>query len=161
MALYFAYGSNLLLSQIRERLKNPNLEPCFVAYSDNKKLFFPRETRNQKGGVASYTESQGHKLWGAVFDLTHEEITKLDIFEGYKDEGYKEREKNNSYNRIKITVTKIDGSKENTETYIATEQGIFLPSQYYIDKILRGGEECGLPKYYIEELKHIETNGIR
>jgi len=29
-----------------------------------------------------------------------------------------------------------------------------------MNKIIRGAIDCSLPKYYIEELKHIPTNGV-
>jgi len=155
MVFYFAYGSNLLLSQIRERIANPILKPVFVAYMPDKILFFPRESTKQKEVVASYKDKQGHKLWGGVFDLTGEEFNKMD-----KCEGYEKGRKNNSYEKINVVVIKVDKTKEEVDTYLANIVGDFLPSQYYMNKLIRGAQDCHLPDYYIEELKHIETNGI-
>ena len=47
MVLYFAYGSNLLLSQIRDRLKDPDIKPLFIAFMKDKELIFPRESKLQ------------------------------------------------------------------------------------------------------------------
>jgi len=155
MVLYFAYGSNLLLSQIRERINNSNLNPSYIAFVPNSKLIFSRESIKQKGGVASYENCEGNRLWGAVFELTDDEKSKLDSKEGVKRLSAKE------YEDTKIEVTKINETKIWVTTYVANKTGAYLPSQYYMDIIIRGAIDCSLPNYYIEELKHITTNGVQ
>ena len=153
MPLYFAYGSNLLLSQIRERTGNKNLKPIFIAYIENAKLIFPRPSKNQKDGVASFEHSNNSKVWGAVFELNDEEIKRLNEYEGYEPGG-----KDNAYEQKEIEVVKLDGSKVKVVTYIANKLGNFKPSKQYMEKIIKGAKECGLPEEYIEELKKIEMN---
>ena len=154
MVLYFAYGSNLFLIQIRERVNNSKLKPLHNAYFPDKKLCFPRDSKSQKGGVASYEDQKNHNLWGAVFDLTKDELHRLDLKEGYKEKGT-----NNSYERVEITVIN-DGTEISALTYCANPKGTFMPSQYYMNKLIEGAKECNLPSDYIKELKEIQTNRI-
>ncbi|MBU4501193.1 MAG: gamma-glutamylcyclotransferase [Nanoarchaeota archaeon] len=152
MVLYFAYGSNMLLSQIGKRLKNPDLSPCCVVYAEDRTLIFPRKSDKQKGGVASIEEKKDDKVFGAVFEITDEELKKLDSFEGYK-KGCK----NNRYEHREIELKKEDGTIIRAITYVANKKGIYLPSQYYMNKIIRGATECKLPETYIQKLKRIKT----
>jgi len=131
MVLYFAYGTNLLISQIRERLEKPCLEPLFVAYLPNKTLIFPRVSQIQKGGVASFGNAQGKKLWGVVFELSEEGIKTLDRFEGYKN-----GRKTNSYERKTVTVFDCKKNGMNVITYEANKTGNFTPSNQYMSKII-------------------------
>ena len=152
MVLYFAYGSNLFLAQIRERVNNSKLQPLYNACLPDKKLCFPRCSKFQKGGVASYEDQKNHNLWGAVFDITENELKRID-----KNEGYEENRKNNSYERTKIIVIKSDGTKIDVLTYRANPKGTFTPSQDYMDKLISGAKECNLPYNYIKELEKIQT----
>ena len=154
MVLYFAYGSNLSLAQIRERVNNSELKPLYNAYFPDKKLCFPRSSKLQKGGVASYEDQKNHNLWGAVFDLTADELSRIDLKEGYGGKG-----KDNSYERVEITVIN-NGTKISAFTYCANPKGTFTPSQDYMNKLIKGAKECKLPSDYIQELKEIQTNGM-
>jgi len=155
MHLYFAYGSNLSLAQIRERTDNQELKPLYTAYLPDKKLCFPRKSTLQKGGVASYEDQEKHKLWGTVFNLTGDELNKIDT-----KEGYKVNRNGNSYERVEIEVIKLDETRIRALTYCTNPEGAYLPSQYYMNKLIHGAEDCHLPLYYIQELRNIQTNGI-
>jgi gamma-glutamylcyclotransferase (GGCT)/AIG2-like uncharacterized protein YtfP len=157
MVLYFAYGSNLNLKQIRDRTKNFNLKPKFIAFLPDYKLIFPRESNRQGGGVASIEKAEGREVWGAVFELNEQEKSRIDVAEGYSPNRNKDQ---NSYNLEEIEVKKKDGSKIKVITYIANKKGSFFPSQQYMNKIINGAIECNLPKEYIEKLKKIKTRKI-
>jgi len=66
------------------------------------------------------------------------------------------------YNRKSVTV-EIDGGQEEAFTYFLVKpvEEDRRPSAVYLDVIVRGAKENGLPKEYIEKLESIEHNGFR
>ena len=145
---YFAYGSNLSPNQIRERLGTPDLQPLFVAYLSGHRLAFPLESMKRwGGGVASFEKAEGKEVWGVVFELTEQQMEKMDEWE-------------RDYERVSISVFKKNGEKVEAQTYKAKKTGKVLPSSRYMKTIIGGAMECGLPKEYIEKLKKIRTNGV-
>ncbi len=154
MPLYFAYGSNMSLDQMRKRV-SPAIEPKFVAWMDNAELCFPRDSVNQKGGVASYRTEKGERMYGAVFDLCERGVGALDGHEGFVPEG-----KDNAYERLYVTVYDLSGNPHLALTYKANEKGEYLPSSYYMLKLITGAVECGLPSEYVAKLKDVKTNGV-
>jgi gamma-glutamylcyclotransferase len=149
MAYYFAYGSNLHLAQIRERLEDYVIAPLFVACLPNHKMNFPINSLSERwgGGVASFERAEGENLWGAVFEISDEQVK---IMDGYET----------GYAHAKVFVSKENGEKISALTYVASKKGSFLPSNRYMKAIIGGARECELPQAYIEKLKKIRTNGV-
>jgi hypothetical protein len=111
-------------------------------------LFANKSPSRQGKGVASICENLNSYVEGVVFELTSADWDSLDRCEGVPD----------SYIR-KLVVISINGGKEiEAETYIANpmEGYPFKPAKLYMDLIIRGAEENGLSKDYIERLKKIE-----
>ncbi len=158
MKYYFAYGSNMNLSQIRERLKNKTLQLLDIVYINNMKLIFPKFSLKKKGGVASFDSSMNDKLWGVIFEVTDDDILKLDYWEGTSQEQFPK------YKRESILVTNMAGTTYSAITYrvysndfsLMTED-MFLPYVNYMTTIIEGAKECNLPLEYIEKLKLIKT----
>jgi cation transport regulator ChaC len=146
--LYFAYGSNLYLKQLVERLER-KISPIQVVFMADMELFFPRSSIKQDGGVASFRGAKGKKLWGALFEVTESDLDKLDIKEGAKSVP-------KSYERKQVAVYDESGNEYNALTYEAVVEGKYLPSRAYMQKIISGAEECKLPKEYIQHLKNIK-----
>jgi len=86
--------------------------------------YSPENPKSKKGGVASYENCEGKRLWGAVFELTNDEKLKLDSAEGYSKEG--KDGKANSYTETKIEVTTINNTKIMVDTYVAIKTGAYL-----------------------------------
>jgi cation transport regulator ChaC len=147
MILYFAYGSNMNIKQMRSRIENNDIEPIHIVLLDNYKLIFPRKSINQKGGVASIIKEKGEEVYGVIYNLNNKEIEILDKYEG---EG-------TAYDKINIDVL-IEGKKKSCMTYIAKKEGEFLPSKEYLKKIIAGAEMNKLPNNYINFLKNIKTS---
>ena len=155
--LYFAYGSNLSLEQMRERIGS---KPKVIsgAYLENHRLGFTLYSKlTWKGGVADIVPEAGSKVWGAVYELTEEQLVKIDHYEGYK----KDRDpKKNFYNRLQVEVVDKKGVKQLCLTYQAEvgdeERRKYLyhrPSEKYRNVIRKGGEDHGLPQEFYEHLK--------
>ena len=143
--VYFAYGSNLDQEQMTARC------PCFKRVGIAKKLgfrlTFPRCSKKQKGGVASIEESEGDVVWGALYELTREDVRRLDKKEGVNSGAYRKLPG--------FEVIRLNGTPVQAYTYIANKCGSFKPHRCYLCQIIKGAQKWGLPPAYIEKLKHI------
>ena len=105
-------------------------------------------------GVAGIRPQQGSDVWGVVYRLNDADLATLDRREGY-DPGKPPHV--NRYNRQTVTVLK-DGAPLECLTYFAREEpGRHVPSTEYLEAILTGAEENGLPADYVFTLKAITT----
>jgi gamma-glutamylcyclotransferase (GGCT)/AIG2-like uncharacterized protein YtfP len=155
--LYFAYGSNLSLEQMRERIGS---KPKVIsgAYLENHRLGFTLYSKlTWKGGVADIVPEAGSKVWGAIYELTEEQLDKIDHYEGYK-KGRNPKE--NFYNQMHVEVVDKKGVKQSCLTYQATVEDekrrkylYHRPSEKYYEVIRKGGEDHGLPQEFYEHLK--------
>ncbi|KAK3597572.1 hypothetical protein CHS0354_018166 [Potamilus streckersoni] len=156
--LYFAYGSNLL----KERLKmlNPSAEFVTAAKLEDYELEFrsygsdPMECR-WKGAPASINQKRGSCVWGCVWELRNEHKETLDWQEGVHA---------NVYNPLEVDVFSQDGQTLHCRTYMLSRSSDVFdarPSPQYLDIIIRGAQQNGLPADYIEKLKSIEHNSFQ
>ena len=129
MPHYFAYGSNLSLEQMANRC--PSARTPRRAWLKGYRLEFPRCSRRWKGGVASVTPDPRRSVEGAVYEISSEDLKKLDVCEGVS-KGY--------YRRETRPVQLDDGSEVRAEVYIASPDpdGPFPPSRSYLETILAG-----------------------
>tara|TARA_B100000315_G_scaffold256349_1_gene302055 strand:- start:1921 stop:2394 length:474 start_codon:yes stop_codon:yes gene_type:complete len=155
--LYFAYGSNLDKAEMARRCKSAKDEgvACLKGY----RLDFTRYSANRGGAVADVVEEEGCAVWGVVYEISEEDCRKLDRCEGYDPDRAKGA---NSYNRKIIEVFEKGNSNKpkKVSIYIANrEPDPGLPSQEYLDYILRGARDrCSdFPPSYIEMLEQVET----
>ena len=154
--LYFAYGSNLFLEQMQMRIGGKP-KVISAACLENHRLGFTILSKTWKGGVADIVPEAGSKVWGAVYELTEEQLVKIDHYEGYK----KDRDpKKNFYNRLQVEVVDKKGVKQPCLTYQAKVEDekkrkylYHRPSEKYYEVIRKGGEEHGLPEEFFEHLK--------
>jgi gamma-glutamylcyclotransferase len=154
--LYFAYGSNLFLEQMQKRIGG---EPKVIgaACLENHRLGFTILSKTWKGGVADIVPEAGSKVWGAIYELTEQQLEKIDHYEGYK----KDRDpKKNFYNRLQVEVVDKRGVKQACLTYQAEvgdeKKRKYLyhrPYEQYCEVIRKGGEDHGLPQEFYEHLK--------
>jgi len=105
--LYFAYGSNLDPAQMRERC--PESTVVGLASLADYRISFPRYSNRWGGGTASIQLAHGETAWGVLYELTDEDLAKLDGFEGFVGED----DQHNAHNREHVTVELVrpdDGS---------------------------------------------------
>ncbi|OGF12969.1 MAG: hypothetical protein A2W00_08660 [Candidatus Eisenbacteria bacterium RBG_16_71_46] len=151
--LYFAYGSNLDPQQMRERC--PGHHVVGLASLADHRLAYLRYSNAWGGGVAGIQLAHGATVWGVLYELTEEDLLRLDGFEGFKDAG----DQHNVYDREQVTVELTrpdDGSfarRVLAATYIARPSNPSPPSQRYLDAILRGAVHHRLPEDYVERLR--------
>jgi gamma-glutamylcyclotransferase len=148
--LYFAYGSNLLSSRIH--IQNPTAIFHAVARLDDYRLDFDYSSVTWHGAAATITESMNEHVWGVVWLIRLSELANLDNQEGVS---------NGIYKRIQVNVTTLEGKQLCCESYYMLRRGSpdRRPSPHYLEVILRGAVQHGLPDSYIEGLRKIEHNG--
>ncbi len=152
--LYFAYGSNLDPQQMKERCPSSRFE-C-IAFLPGRRLAFTRYSRRRGGGVADAVEDEaGPGVWGVVYDISEEDLMKLDQCEGYYGVG-----EDNAYDRELVSVLANGDEARGLEAFsyfVAKRSGEeHPPSAGYMRQIISGAERWGLPEEYIDFLKGIE-----
>jgi cation transport regulator ChaC len=137
--LYFAYGSNMLTKRLHERI--PNARPCGIAvlreyeFNCNKKS----KDGSSKGNIAPLKDAV---TWGVIFELPEKAISILDKAEG-------------GYTRNTVSVS-ISGKVMECETYISQEISTEPPYDWYLNYIIEGAREHGLPEDYVLSLSRIK-----
>ncbi|MFQ5598063.1 MAG: gamma-glutamylcyclotransferase family protein [Nitrospiria bacterium] len=142
--IYFAYGSNMDLGQMQSRC--PGTKVIGVGRLFHYSIAFTRWSRSWKSGTADILPEKGPTVYGALYDLSLEDLKKMDRFADYP----------NSYIRQDISVD-CGGEQLPALTYIARRFGVFLPSQSYLGKMVRGAESHDIPQEYVDFLKSIKT----
>uniref|UniRef100_A0A671TZE3 Gamma-glutamylcyclotransferase b n=1 Tax=Sparus aurata TaxID=8175 RepID=A0A671TZE3_SPAAU len=148
--LYFAYGSNLLKERLQ--LKNPSATVYCVARLKDYKLVFGNHkglaSDRWHGGVATIEHSPGDEVWGVVWRMNMSDLESLDSQENVTL---------GAYSPVELSV-KTKGQELNCRTYIMNSCVYAPPSPQYLQVIVMGAEQNGLPKDYQEKLRAIKTN---
>lgn len=143
--IYFAYGSNMDLDQMRSRC--PGTKVIGVGQLPHYKIAFTRWSRSWKSGTADILPERGEIVYGALYDLSQDDLKKMDKFADYP----------NSYIRQDVVVS-CEGEQLPALTYVARRSGVFFPSQSYIGKMVRGAVFHDIPEAYLAFLKSIRTH---
>ena len=151
--LYFAYGSNLDLIQMR--LRCPDVRYVGKARLDAYRLCFPRWSRIRESAVASFVPAVGEKVWGVLYELGDADLARLDQREGYDR---RRQAADNVRNRVTVAVTRPAGEKSRAAVYIATPSAnAGQPSSQYLAYLLQLAEACALPAEYRAMLATVKT----
>ncbi len=145
MALYFAYGSNMRTARLAKRVGAARaLGP---AYLDDYTLRFDKPGRDGTG-KANLVPVPGARAWGVVFALSNDAWPILDRFEpGYRREAFR------------LARSCDDGAaREALEAiayrYPSSETSACLaPSDAYLEHILIGADEHGLPAEWARAIR--------
>jgi gamma-glutamylcyclotransferase len=140
---YFAYGSNLLVDQMVERI---GLSVDAVASARITRLAGYRLVfQCLEGDLAAYADiiRPGLEVWGVVYRCTESDLILLDDFE-------------QGYRRELLQVTDRSGEILEAAAYVMKHKGIGRegkPTATYLEKIITGARRHGLPEGYIAELE--------
>ncbi|KAM4580394.1 gamma-glutamylcyclotransferase isoform 3-T3 [Odontesthes bonariensis] len=148
--LYFAYGSNLLKERLQ--LKNPSAAVYCVARLKDYRLVFGNHkglaSDRWHGGVATIEHSPGNEVWGVVWRMNISDLESLDSQENVTL---------GTYSPVELLV-KTKGQEFNCRTYIMNSCEYAPPSPQYLQVIVMGAEQNGLPEDYQEKLRAVQTN---
>ncbi|GJL55154.1 MAG: hypothetical protein NPIRA02_22860 [Nitrospirales bacterium] len=137
---FFVYADNLNPVQLKRRA--PEHKWLYHAYLQDHTIHFARWSSQWRCGLATITPSQGERVWGAVFDITEEDLKELDKFEGDLPEG--------AFRHLEVTIVKEDEQKELVVTHFAQAIGKFKAKDHYLDWIIAGVRHWKLPDECLE-----------
>jgi gamma-glutamylcyclotransferase (GGCT)/AIG2-like uncharacterized protein YtfP len=138
MALYFAYGSNMLSKQMEQRC--PGAKPVSTALLHGWRFLI------NSRGVATIIADEAGSVRGVVWELTEEHLRALDGYEGVPD----------WYQRRMVGVELPERGETECVTYIDESEGGDKPGPPragYLEKIVEGATNFGLPPAYIAFLR--------
>jgi gamma-glutamylcyclotransferase (GGCT)/AIG2-like uncharacterized protein YtfP len=131
---YFAYGSNMVASQMAARCPNASVigVACLKGY----------RFRINSRRVGTVIPDQTHQVYGLLWDITPEDLLALDRYEDVKA---------GLYEQANVVVELSDRQVE-ALIYLATDNSIGLPRPRYINDVLAAAKQWELPQIYIREL---------
>ena len=133
LVYYFAYGSNLSKKQMKECC--PDSKPVSIVTLHHYKLVFVGWSRKWRGGVASIKPFRGEKVIGAIYEISEDDLRRLDKYEGAPD----------LYTRVKVGVNNDFGELIEAVTYVkAGPVEETEPSKEYLSAIQQGYRDWGI-----------------
>ena len=133
--LYFAYGSNLNLFQMKRRCK----DSVFLKKYELKGY---RLNFRSKYRAADIEKSKNSLVPGALFEISKSDEKKLDLYEDFPV----------LYNKIYFKYY-----NQKVMTYIMNKKTYFrYPTEKYLNIIKQGYKDCGLDKSYL--IKTLQAN---
>lgn len=149
MPLYFAYGSNLSINQMRRRCPNSTLlkKGCLRGY----RLAFTLYSSGWGGGVADIVVDPDNEVWGLIYELSTEDLHRLDGYEGYPD----------VYTRFQTSIKTLKCSISDVWVYTVVRKNNFIPpTKEYMEIIKNAALEFQFPETYCLYLDTIKTKII-
>ncbi len=136
MMHYFAYGSNMSPTQMRQRC--PGSRPLGPAMLPDWRFIIT------KRGTANIRPEPGAVVYGVLWSLEPRHIVMLDQWEGIRMKNFQRRF---------ITVTAPDRSQKTALSYISQRRltGLGRPN-YMLTALLPGAQAFDLPPSFIAEL---------
>lgn len=141
---YFAYGSNLHHGQLLARCGgslSASEEPPRIVRLPNYQLVFNLDGGD--GEVYANIATPGAGVLGVIYRCGPAALAKLDVYE-------------TGYDRLDVSVTDEQGNSLSAMAYIAQPANVTTarpPNQRYLQTILTGAREQGLPEDYIRQLE--------
>lgn len=142
MFVYFAYGSNMSTRRLSER--TPSAKPFGIGQLSEHQLVFHKIGRDGSAKCDIHETGRTRDIvWGVLFKISLDERYLLDRAEGLGC-GYEYKTV-----RVKSNETFIEAG-----AYYATHIDASLhPFDWYLNFVLKGAEEHGLPNSYLKSLK--------
>ena len=136
---YFAYGSNMSLARLRERVPSAVRLGCYILREHD--LRFHKWCDDGSGKCDAYfTSNANHAIHGALYEIDPQQKPDLDRAEGL----------GNGYDTKDVIVIASDDSEVKAMTYVATDIADTLqPYSWYLNHVLIGAKETSLPTDYI------------
>lgn len=144
---YFAYGSNLSIRRLQQRVPSALLI-CTACLFQHQLKFHKRHRDGSAKADCFASAVESDHVWGAVFAINRDEKEQLDRAEGL-GAGYEIKA---------VTVEGNDGARIEAFTYVATDivDGR-KPYTWYKQHVVIGASEVGLPEEYLPMLRQIDA----
>ena len=142
----FAYGSNLYLSRMTDRVPSSRVVGC--ARLAGYRLCFHKRSHVDGSGKANVLAGGAEDcVWGVVYEIAPADLPALDRCEG----GYARRE---------IEVELTTGERVVVEVYVAESENVddrVRPLAWYKRLVVDGARMHGLPAEYVEIIARAPT----
>jgi gamma-glutamylcyclotransferase (GGCT)/AIG2-like uncharacterized protein YtfP len=117
---------------------------------DHFRLLFLRRSVRWKAGAADVVPEEGAATWGALYEVSNADLDALDGKEFTAEGGYRRRT---------VEVETSDGERHEAITYevVTKEPRELAPKPEYVELLIRGAQERGLPVEWIEVLKELQN----
>jgi cation transport regulator ChaC len=144
---YFAYGSNMHHSALRERR---GMQPTEwrVARVPGYRLRFNLDGRPKgKAAPANICPDPECELWGVLYRITRRELLRLDSSEGVPGRHYR---------HVVVPAEDTDGNTVTAVAYMAHgNETDGVPSRRYISLLREGARVHGLPEAWVQYLDSV------
>ncbi|MFA5345763.1 MAG: gamma-glutamylcyclotransferase family protein [Candidatus Omnitrophota bacterium] len=135
---YFAYGSNMKHTQMRERC--PDSRFIKAVCLNNAEFVYDGQSKTWGNkAVANIVAADGQTVWGGLFEVTNGDLDELDRHEGFPK----------SYGKKIVKVHDAEGKVHDAWVYFRIGEAKGDPSEEYRKAVLKGANDCMLPKDYI------------
>jgi len=143
---YFAYGSNMSLARLRERV--PSAERLGRYALEAHELRFHKCGKDGSGKCdAFFTGKPQHRVFGVLYRIDPGEKPVLDAVEGL-GVGYDEK---------RVLLLGPSGEPIEACTYWALKTDRLLkPFSWYLNHVLIGAQEVQVPRHYIDRISGVE-----
>lgn len=131
--VYFAYGSNLNLKQMKKRC--PESIPMVKVILKDYKLGYNK--------YADIVPFQGECVHGAIYEVSLNDLKALDKYEDYP----------RLYNKVDLKVQDDKGVSYEAFSYIMVSRRTELPNDSYISIIEEGYQDWGIPVAILPKAK--------
>lgn len=131
MKLYVAYGSNL--NKRAMRIRCPGAKPLGKFMLTKARLVFR--------GVADVEYSPDHEVPCGLWSINREDERALDLYEGVSS-GF--------YSKEETIILRYKGERRNTLIYLMRSEGVYPPSQGYVDVIRQGYRDFKMDEAYLD-----------
>lgn len=145
--LYFGYGSNMDVAQMRRRC--PTATIYGPGHIKNRRLAFCGQSGLWNGGVATVLPAPGKTVYGLIWLLKQSDLDSLDHYEGHP--GFYER-------KMITTVDEKHGGTVKTWVYILEGRAETRPSPEYLNVIKKAYIKYG---WDMTELNKVQTTADR
>lgn len=143
---YFAYGSNMSLTRLKNRVPSAVRLGTYILIGHQLRFHKSSDDGSSKCD-AFQTYSNSDAVVGALFDINNNEKSDLDQIEGL-GEGYSEK---------RVKVANSGGEFIEATTYYAIKINAPLkPYSWYLNHVIIGAIETDVPAQYLASIQSIE-----
>lgn len=148
--LYFSYGFNMNLTEMRK--KCPKAKVVGVGCVAGYRLAFFEHSVVWDSAMETIFPDPAAETWGVLYELNQSEWEELDCFEDVRMDG------TGAYFHYPVEVIDAGRQPKAANVYLKARWGTGgLPSAEYMNVVIAGAREQGLPEDYIQHLQSLET----
>ncbi len=150
MPWYFAYGSNMQSATLRGRRGIEYSRVYAGRVADWRVVFDKPPIFGNHGAFGNMIEEAGAIAFGVAFEVNEDELAHIELTEGVVI---------GNYDRVVVAVQPLDPDAELIMAFSlsSARRCDNVPTRRYMDLVVEGAGEHGLPADYIVSLQRVPT----